>query len=118
MSECGKHFHAEVPLHMLPLFARGEVTISTLETTDDIRGWYLEKNREALCPKHNTARRPAVELVEEDKEEPTEEVLERARRLQALATDKSATEGERRNAWESFTKLWKQYRLPNDIGIE
>lgn len=118
MSECRQHFHAELPLHMLSHFARGEITIATLETREKVRGWYLDKNLEALCPKHNKMEKPAVELVDNDKKEPTAEILERARRLQALAVDKGAAEGERHNAWTEFEKLWKKYRLPNDIGIE
>jgi hypothetical protein len=103
---------------MFALFARGEVTIASLEKTRNAREWRIEGNSEALCPKHQKKQKPAVELIDNDREEPTDEVLERARRLQALAIDKGAAEGERHNAWAEFEKLWKKYRLPTDIGIE
>jgi hypothetical protein len=51
-------------------------------------------------------------------EPPTPAVLERAARLQRLAIDRAAGEGERRNALDQFTKLWKRYNLPNELGLE
>jgi len=44
--------------------------------------------------------------------------VDKARALQALAMDKAAADGERRNAWEAFGKLWKQYDLPAELGLE
>ena len=49
--------------------------------------------------------------------EPTPHVIERARRLQALAMDGAAAPQERLNAWLAFEKIWKRYKLPVDFGI-
>ena len=48
---------------------------------------------------------------------PTEAVLEKARRLQALALDRTTTPEERQAAWLQFEKMWKRYELPVNFGI-
>ena len=47
------------------------------------------------------------------------DVLEKARRLQALALDESAAPQERENAWSAFSKIWQEYKnqLPPDFGL-
>lgn len=45
------------------------------------------------------------------------DVLEKARRLQALAMDESAAPQERENAWTAFAKIWKEHKLPGDFGL-
>lgn len=62
---------------------------------------------------------PAVEKDDEpvpvtERQEPTLEIIERARKLQALAL-RTDSESERENAWSGFQKLWNRYRLPNDL---
>lgn len=51
------------------------------------------------------------------KSEPTLAIIERARRLQALAMNKGAAANERENAWQAFEKLWKTYNLPPNLGL-
>ena len=51
------------------------------------------------------------------RKQPSQEVLERARKLQALALG-STSPGERENAWTAFGKLWDEYNLPNDLGMK
>jgi len=46
-----------------------------------------------------------------------EDVLEKARRLQALAMDEAAAPQERENAWTAFSKIWKEHKLPGDFGL-
>ena len=48
---------------------------------------------------------------------PTEEILKRAEKLQALALS-SESEHERDNAWIAFGKLWLKYELPYDLGLK
>jgi hypothetical protein len=111
---CSAYFKVEIPATVLPLTADNEVKLR-LHDTQVPQGWLFKMYREAFCPKHN----PDISIETPDpKAPPTPEVLDRARKLQALATDKGATEGERRNAWEQFGKLWAKYELPNDIGLE
>jgi hypothetical protein len=71
-------------------------------------GWIASADG-ARCPAHA----PAAQ----GREEPTEAVLKRAAALQALARDPKTTDGERRNAWAQFEKLWQRYRLPEDLGL-
>lgn len=110
--ECDKHFEAEVPLIVLPVTLGCRVELSMPEQIQVPRGWH-QKYGQALCPDHNP-HPPRAEV----KETPTDEIVERARALQALAMDKSATDGERRNAWTQFEKLWKRYDLPAELGLE
>ena len=44
-------------------------------------------------------------------------VLEKARKLQALAMSESAAPQERENAWAAFSKIWKEYELPPEFGL-
>lgn len=48
---------------------------------------------------------------------PTDAIIEKARRLQALALDTAAAPGERDNAWRQFEKLWKRYEFPVNFGV-
>ncbi len=62
---------------------------------------------------------PEVEKDEEpikvtERLEPTPEIIERARKLQALAL-RTDSDSERENAWAGFQKLWNRYRLPNNL---
>lgn len=114
---CSAYFKAEIPARVLPMTRNNEVELNfPLREVAIPYGW-LKRHREAFCSKHNPER-PLEEEKKEPKEEPTPEILERARALQALAIDKGAAEGERRNAWEQFGKLWTKYNLPDDIGLE
>ena len=45
------------------------------------------------------------------------DVVEKARRLQALAMDESAAPQERENAWKAFEKIWQEHHLPADFGL-
>lgn len=113
-SECSEYFKVEIPATILPRTAGNRVELRLEEVTVP-QGWHFKMYREAFCPKHN----PEIATeVEEPKIEPPPEVLDRARKLQALAIDKGATEGERRNAWDQFGKLWGKYEIPTDIGLE
>jgi hypothetical protein len=105
-------FQAEIPVIVLPVTTGCRMELAMPEQIPVPRGWY-QKYGVALCPDHNShPPRPDV------KEAPTSEIVARARKLQALAMDKAAGEGERRNAWEAFEKLWKKYDLPPELGLE
>lgn len=53
---------------------------------------------------------------EEIKEYPTQDILDRATKLQTLAM-RSPSEHERNAAWAQFEKLWKRYHLPTNLGM-
>ena len=59
---------------------------------------------------------PEESLPEGFKHEPTPEIIAKARKLQALAVA-SPSENERDAAWLQFEKLWKKYKLPNNLGV-
>jgi hypothetical protein len=96
---------ADMLMHMLDAF---ELASST---PNGFQG-YAEAGPEArpeAKPEPPTA--PGV------RKQPSQEVLERARKLQALAMG-STSAGERDNAWAAFGKLWEEYVLPNDLGMK
>jgi hypothetical protein len=59
---------------------------------------------------------PEEALPEGFKLQPTPEILDKAQKLQALAVA-SPSENERNAAWLQFEKLWKKYKLPNNLGV-
>jgi len=59
---------------------------------------------------------PEEPLPEGFKHEPTLEIIAKAKKLQALAVA-SPSENERNAAWSQFEKLWKKYKLPNNLGV-
>jgi len=63
-----------------------------------------------------TAQHPAVAEREEVLDVPAD-VVEKARRLQALAMDEAAAPQERENAWAAFSKIWQEHKLPGDFGL-
>jgi hypothetical protein len=110
--KCEKHFDAELPFEVMPVSAGSGLHLTMPHMIPVPKGWY-QKYSKALCPDHNPhPPRP------EEKETPTAEILEKAQKLQALAMDKAAGEGERANAWTQFEKLWKKYELPPELGLE
>jgi hypothetical protein len=122
--ECPSCFEVEVPVHPIALFTTGHVEFSRV-TLDCPAGWDMKPPKVALCPKHSSVAVPIdteefspEQDVGKGEEEPTAEILARAERLQALAIDKGTTDGERAAAWAAFSKLWKQYNLPDKLGLE
>jgi len=59
----------------------------------------------------------SVEVPPEPALDVPPDVVEKARRLQALAMDEAAAPQERENAWSAFAKIWKEYRLPPEFGL-
>ena len=108
--ECETHFLLEVPLIFTPMSGDRTILVQMPEEFEVPKGWKRQR-RKVLCPKHNPE--PAG-----DKMGPTPDVVDRARKLQALAMDKAAGEGERANAWAQFGKLWNKYELPAELGLE
>lgn len=72
----------------------------------------LTRHRKMLCSQLLEAL-AGVPIV---KEEPSQEILDRARKLQALALN-SNYEHERSAAWGAFEKLWQKYNLPPNLGL-
>lgn len=112
--ECSKSFDLEIPLQVLPVALDSEIEMSFPRVVKAPQGWKVQHPM-VLCPEHNPE---ADEEVLVEKEIPSEEILEKARRLQALAMDKAAADNERSNAWGQFGKLWDKYKLPSDFGLE
>lgn len=108
--ECEMHFLLEIPLAISSLNTDGAIRIYMPSIFEVPKGWRRE-NWRVLCPEHNP--NPAG-----DKIVPTPDIVDRARKLQSLAMDKAAGEGERANAWTQFGKLWNKYELPAELGLE
>lgn len=114
---CAQYFEREVEGEVSPVTTGRTITLHIPDVGPVPKGWYVRYHM-VLCPRHN----PDVEHEEPeevpDRDDAPLDVVEKARRLQALAMDRAAAPGERTNAWAQFQKLWEQYSLPNDLGFE
>jgi hypothetical protein len=121
---CSSSFEVELPLDPEALWW-GRLELAGRINIEAPKGWYIDAHALALCPDHNhhivleaPELPPEAEENAKGGEEPTEEVLALATKLQALAMDRSTTEHERAAAWARFGSLWKRYNLPDELGLK
>jgi hypothetical protein len=95
-------------MHMLDAFELASSASNGFQGYAEAR---VEARPEARAEQPEPTTAPGV------RKQPSQEVLERARKLQALAMG-STSAGERDNAWAAFGKLWEEYVLPNDLGMK
>ena len=110
IEDCEHSFELELAARPAPLNTANVLTVEF--PRDEIpapAGWYIDGHH-VLCPRHN--------VDGEGKSPAPDAVLEKARRLQALAMDKAAADNERRIAWAEFGKIWRRYHLPPELGLE
>jgi len=109
---CDSYFDMELTAEVAPVSGGSSVNITFPVQIVAPPGWYV-RHRAVRCSRHHRGLDEPT-----GKEVPTQAVLEKAAKLQALAMDKGATEGERAAAWKAFGDLWDKYQLPVGLGLE